>query len=129
MIYDAAAGLPGVVVGGVVVGDAVVGGVVVGGGVVGGGVGLRVRVGVGVGEFCGWVGVGEGPDTVGLLCTGDVVGVLFAGSGAARPPALLPVADGAGPLVVLCGSAPVRPADRPGVGVLPALGVVPGDAE
>ena len=127
MIYVPAAGLPGVVVSGVVVGGVVVGGVVVGGAVVGGGVGLRVRVGVG--EFCGGVGVGEGPDTVGLLCTGDVVGVLFAGSGAARPPALLPVADGAGPLVVLCGSAPVRPADRPGVGVLPALGVVPGDAE
>jgi hypothetical protein len=109
MIYDAAAGLPGVVVGGVVVGGAVVGG--------------------GVGELCTGVGVGERPDTVGLLCTGDVVGVLFAGSGAARPPALLLVADGAGPLVVLCGSAPVRPADRPGVGVPPALGVVPGDAE
>ena len=126
MIYDAAAGLPGVVVGGAVVGGVVVGGVVVGGAVVGGGVGLRVRVGVG--EFCGRVGVGEGPDTVGLLCTGDVIGVLFAGSGAARPPALLLVADGAGPLVVLCGSAPVRPADRPGAGVPPALGVVPGDA-
>ena len=108
--------------------DGDVGGVVVGGAVVGGGVGLRVRVGVGVGEFCTGVGVGERPDTVGLLCTGDVVGVLFAGSGAARPPALLVVADGAGPLVVLCGSAPATPADWPGVGVLPAVGVVPGEA-
>src|ERR1700750_3223186 len=73
-------------------------------------------------------GVREGRDPVGLLCTGDVVGVLFAGSGAARPSAVLLVADGAGPLVVLCGSAPAVPAAPPGVGVLPALDVLSGDA-
>src|SRR6201995_5436802 len=101
MIYDAAAGLPGVVVGGVVVGGDVVDGGGVVGGVVGGGVGLRVRVRVGGGGVCAGGGVGEGRDRGGVLWVVDVVA---AGSCAARPSALLLVADGAGPLVVLCGS-------------------------
>jgi hypothetical protein len=129
-------------------GDVVVGGgggadVVVGGGevVVGGGdvvVGGGVRVCVGVGELLCWgVGVGEGADVVGLFCTGDVAGVLFAGPWAARLlAALLLVADGAGPLVaepaldlsVRCGFAPVRPTDWPGAGALAVLGVVAGEA-
>ena len=108
------------------------------------GVGVGLRVGVGVGELCSGVGVGGRADAVGL-CTGDVVDVLFACSCAAArllAALLLPwpcaelVADGAGLLVdepapdapVLRGFAPVRPADRPGAGVLPALRVVPGAA-
>ena len=115
--------------------------------------GVGVGVGVGGGGVCvcvgkllgGEVGVGEGANAVGLLRTGDVVGVLFVGPGTAvglLAPLLLPwpgaelVADRAGLLVVepapdppvLCGFAPVRPADWLGAGVLPALGVVPGDA-
>ena len=79
MIYDVADQLVGVVVVGVVVvGVVVVGGVVVGGVVVGGGDGECVCVGK---LLCGEVGVGEGADAVGLLRTGDVVGVLFVGPG------------------------------------------------
>jgi hypothetical protein len=136
VIYNAAAGL-------LVVGGGVVGGGVVGGGVVGDG---GVCVGVGVGKLLrDGAGVGEGADAVGLLRTGDVVSVLFVGPGTAvglLAPLLLPwpgaelVADRAGLLVVepapdppvLRGFAPVRPADWLGAGVLPALGVVPGDA-
>ncbi len=142
MIYDAADELLDVGVGvgvGVDVGVGVVG---VDGGVVdvGVGVGLCVRVGVGELLSCG-ADVGEKADAVGLLCTGDAVGVLSADSLAvARLLAalLLPwpcaelVADGAGLMVaepapdapVLCGFAPVRPE----AGVLPALRVVPGAA-
>ena len=137
MIYNAAAGL-------LVVGGGVVGGGVVGGGVVGGGGGGGVCVGVGKLLRDG-AGVGEGADAVGLLRTGDVVGVLFVGPGTAvglLGPLLLPwpgaelVADRAGLLVVepapdppvLCGFAPVRMADRPGAGGLAALRVVPGAA-
>ena len=78
-------------------------------------------------------GFGEGVDPVGLLCTGDVAGVLFAGfCTAARLLAVLLVpwpdaglvADGAG---LLRGFAPVRPADWPGA-ASPALRIVPGDA-
>ncbi len=144
MIYGVADELLGAgVVGGGVVGGGVVGGGVVGGGVVGGGVCVCV------GELlCGGAGVGEGADAVALVCTGDVVGVLFVGPGTAvgllvaLPPAplLWPcaelVADDAGLLAVepaldppvLCGFAPARPADWPGAGVLPALPVVPGAA-
>jgi hypothetical protein len=137
----------------VLLGGGDVGGVVVGvggGGVVGGNdVGVVVCVWVGVGELL--CGVGEGAAAVGLLCTGDVASVLFAGPGtvagllpAWRPvPLLLPwpfaelvAANDAGLLIVgpapdppvLRGFAPMRPADCPGAGVLPALGVVPGDA-
>jgi hypothetical protein len=131
MIYDAADELLGVGVG--------VGGV--GGVGVGVGVGLCVRVGLGVGELltCG-AGVGGKADAVGLLCTGDAVGVLSADScAAARLLATLVLpwpcvlgADGAGLMVaepapdapLLCGFAPVRPE----AGVLPALRVVPGAA-
>jgi hypothetical protein len=86
-------------------------------GVDGGGVGPRMRVGEG--ELCSGAGVDEGADAAELLRAGDVAGVLFAGSCAARlMAALLLVADGAGPLVlepasdrsVPCGLAPVRPA-------------------
>jgi hypothetical protein len=113
-------------------------------GVDGGGVGVCVcvgvdaGVGVGAGELLGCgVGVGDGADAVGLFCTGDVAGVLFAGSCAARLLAsLLLVGDGAGPLVVepapdpsvFRGFALVRPAEGPGAGALPALAMVPGDA-
>ena len=66
MIYKAGDGLLGVGVVGV------------GDGVVGGGDGVCVCV-----EALLWgeVGVGEGADAVGLLRTGDVVGVLFVGPG------------------------------------------------
>ena len=144
-IYDVADELLVVVAG--VVGVCVCGGVVcVCGGVVGGGVGGCVCLGVGV-LLCG---VGEGADAVELLCTGDVGGVLFVGPSTAvgllvaLPPVLLLlswpsaelVADDAGLLIVgpapdppvLCGFAPVRPADWLGAGGLAALGVVPGDA-
>ena len=76
MIFDVADQLVvgvGVVVGGVGVGVGV-GGVVV----VGGGDGVCVWVGK---LLWGEVGVGEGADAVGLLRTGDVVGVLFVGPG------------------------------------------------
>jgi hypothetical protein len=137
-------------VGELLVGDGDVGGGEVGGGgVLGGGdVGGGVCVWVGVGELV--CGVGEGTNAVGLLCTGDVVGVVLVGPGTAVGllPALPPVplllpwpfaelaADDAGLLIVgpapdppvLRGFAPMRPADWPGAGVLPALGVVPGAA-
>lgn len=114
-------------------------------GVVGGG---GVCVWVGVGELL--CGAGEGVTAVGLLCAAGVVAVLFVGPGTAvglleaLPPVtlLLPwpsaelVADDAGSLIVgpapdppvLCGFAPVRPADWLGAGGLAALCVVPGDA-